>query len=184
MRSFDAICEFLATGTLSLVRVNELVPLVTHHLNDTHYRVVVAVMQACDTMAEKVPDVLAPTLERILVPLFARLTDAKKQVAEKARSSLDALRRVYGVETLVPVLHRVLDASNNKVRIAAIEYLSYLLSFAAKFFGTASALRATLHKMLAIASRKPPPTCTVRRWASLRGCTSDTANCSSLRSMR
>lgn len=156
LNAISSVNELLDVGPVSHTRGGECVQLLIKMLSDSHYRVVIAATAAIERLLSKFPEICLPFLERLMAPLFPRLADSKEQVREAARLQLEHIRKTYPVETLFPILHKVLDEGTAKSKIACVEFMNHLVGFSDRYFSVIPQLRTTVNRLLSLASRTQP----------------------------
>lgn len=135
--------------------------------SDSHYKVV---MEALQSMCKLVPIFLSlvePFLERLFARLFLKLTDLKDNVRQVASALLETISENFSGDTLLPVLLKVSDDSNSKIRLACLEYILHVIPRSRAYLVNASHMRLCIMKLLSLSSNnKVITTC---RKASVAG---------------
>ena len=122
-------------------------------LADPHYKVVTAAMHCAAALVEAYPHAVEATLERLL-QLLLRAHDTRDATRAAARAAVGAVGGGYPSESLAPVVMRVLDSSNPKVKAAALELLSQVAPSAVGYLSTPAHVRSCVAKVLPGAADK------------------------------
>ena len=123
-------------------------------LADPHYKVVTAAMHCAAALVEAYPHAVEATLERLLPQLLLRAHDTRDATRAAARAAVGAVGGGYPSESLAPVVMRVLDSSNPKVKAAALELLSQVAPSAVGYLSTPAHVRSCVAKVLPGAADK------------------------------
>ena len=146
------------------VHLDKIVLCIKAGLGDVHHRVTAQALEACTALltpaglrggpgGQLSEGELRPALERLLPDLFALLSHAKLPLRAQANSALNQLSQDFPPELLCSLLvHRALDAAAlapsssssssssgaqahpNKVKLAVLEFLQYLLPLSRNYF--------------------------------------------------
>ena len=102
-----------------LRHVEALVKTLEEHVNDAHHRVTQAALEALASYIEQYGAALETFLDRLLPKVFLKISDPKEATRNSAVSVLESARVSYQADVLVPVLLKVLAATNPKIKLGA-----------------------------------------------------------------
>eukprot|EP00736_Rhodelphis_marinus_P010319 Rmarinus@m.9875 len=132
----------------------KIVRLYETKLADPHHRVAQIVLDSLADMLACYRTNFEPYLEWIVPRIFPRVYDAKEATRQAASTCIDVLNDCYSAELLVPVLLRVLDDSNAKVRSGCLRYMAGLVLTAHEYFTKVSAMRVCVQKVASFMGEK------------------------------
>lgn len=105
------------------------------HLSDPHYKVVTQVLDSMRCLILSFPTYFEPFLERALPHLFRKTGDIKDTIKTVSMSVLSAIADSYDADAiLLPLLLRVLDHAEAKLKIGALEFMLQLMQVSQRFF--------------------------------------------------
>eukprot|EP00656_Telonema_subtile_P011593 TRINITY_DN15743_c0_g1_i3.p1 TRINITY_DN15743_c0_g1~~TRINITY_DN15743_c0_g1_i3.p1 ORF type:complete len:1136 (-),score=257.67 TRINITY_DN15743_c0_g1_i3:63-3470(-) len=113
--------------TQVLADLHALARLHIQHLTDPHYRVCLAVLSGLDKLVEHHPDAMEGYTERMLPRLVQKVLDPKEMVRQRAEEVTELLLGTVSADTTIPLLLRMLEGSNPRLRVAALQWLTQLV---------------------------------------------------------
>ncbi|XP_051142810.1 CLIP-associated protein-like [Andrographis paniculata] len=125
--AFNYIHSLLQQGPRGIQEImqsfEKVMKLFFQHLDDPHHKVAQA---ALSTLSDLIPACKKPFesyMERILPHVFSRLIDPKESVRQPCSTTLDAVGKTYGTDSLLPAMLRSLDEQRSpKAKLAVIEF--------------------------------------------------------------
>jgi hypothetical protein len=128
--------------------VPRIAKLILDRLGDPHAKVVKAALDCLYALASHYPQPLVPFLDRILPPMFVRLSGLKDEPRAQAGAVLTALLLPLRGSILLTSVLRVIDVLPPKPRGAALEYTLHLIEHSAEHLTYPPHMRAMVHKIL------------------------------------
>lgn len=128
--------------------VPRIAKLILERLADPHAKVVKSVLDCLQSLATHYSQPLVPYLDRILPPMFARLSGLKDEPRVQASMVLTALLAPLRGTVLLTSVLRVLDVLPPKPRAAALEYTVHLIPHSQEHLTYPPHMRTMVHKIL------------------------------------
>lgn len=107
--------------------IHGLVRLHIQHLTDPHYRVCLAVLSGLDKLVELHAAAMEGYTERLLPRLVQKVLDPKELVRQRAEEVTELLLGTVSADTTIPVLLRMLEGTNPRIRVSALQWLTQLV---------------------------------------------------------
>lgn len=158
-----SVCDQLSGLMLDARRRQQVAPLsdkvsgfLLERLSDPHYRVVHAALSSTATLAGVFPEAMESALERFLPQLLLRAQEARDTLRAVARGALEAVRLAFTHGALLPVLLRVMDLPNPRVRAGTLSMLANCALEAPHCISSSVHMRACVTKVHVHMSDKSP----------------------------
>jgi len=162
----DRIRDFVGSGGSAVVKLDsvqeagmvKVLQVVSEHVNDTHYKVAQAAMEALQQLVLSSSPVVVSHAALFLPRLFSRLGDPKEQLNALANATLNQCREILDPVVLCTAVVRVLADQTDKGKQVMLEFLQAIIPQANTHLCNPTNLRGLLHKLAFLWLTRPPIT--------------------------
>jgi hypothetical protein len=154
-------CKKIMELVQSNDRWNELFPRFNDIMNilldkfaiDPHHKVVELCLNLLQAMIPKYHQAFELYLERVFNTVLIRLSDNKDTVQHAAQALLSTIGNNYSGDVLAPILLKVMDNSNTKIKLGCLEFFMHVIPHAGAYLCYPSHMKLCLLKLVSQINR-------------------------------
>ena len=128
---FSDIKQLLTANLISIENINtadKIIKVCTEHINDPHLKVTIECLETIKLIVSIVSPSNFAICEKLIPLLFKKLLDTKESIKGLSSTIIDTIIRKYEVESISPILFKVLEQNHSKLKLICLEYLTKIIT--------------------------------------------------------
>jgi len=155
--SFEKVNEYItelkSDEEVSTSLMNMLIIAHIQHLNDAHYKVIVACQDSFSRLLTTYSPKVLPFLDKVIPLLFMNLIDGKDKVSASTNFLLNLINKIYQGDELFPSFLKALDFSNKPTyKQSILEFMNVLAPRCNNYFGSVQSMKTCVTKVATLMS--------------------------------